>query len=304
MPGNQLKFGVDGAQNEDIAKPLIGRLSAPVQAHGARDFGVDFFCQLYREGAAGSVAVDNIFAVQVKGPSETLTFGGVRDEKWRFYEIEWLRTLAVPYFLGRVDKERPRLDLYSLGPVWRVLWQTGNPFKIKVTTDPPSLQPHDRTEAAFEMLEVEHGDKRVWTVSLGPPFLSVVHGDLDGGISLEQAQRLLRRHVEMERQNLTRFQLGVAIHLCTQRWFTNDVADEFVFHKAMYWNTAPGANLDRLLGALEQIVLNLGVHLQYQNDADASRLIGVLEWLGEKGKLDGMGNGLLEGLRAASQPTK
>ena len=45
------------------------------------------------------------------------------------------------------------------------------------------------------------------------------------------------------------------------------------------------------------MLVNLGVHLQWQNDQAAYKLIPVLEWLDGEGRLDPIGKGLLDGLR-------
>lgn len=64
-----------------------------------------------------------------------------------------------------------------------------------------------------------------------------------------------------------------------------------------FWDPRPGVNIERLSQTLGPIVVNLGIHLQWQNDVAAYNLIPVLEWLNEKGWLDAFGEGLLDGLR-------
>jgi hypothetical protein len=301
MTGKQATFAIDGAQNEDVAKPLIGRLSAPVQVGGGpRDFGADFFCQLYLDGGhVPSRSVDAIFALQVKGLTAPLTFGGLdKHGNWRSYELEWLRTLAVPFFLGRVDAADARLDLYSLGTAWRLFWEHGQPFEIDFVTEAFSDATYHRQEPTSATTNQTFGDSKTWTVPLGPPFLSLRHGELQRGLSTENALALLRRHVEMEHANLIRFQLGVAIHSCVAAWSSNEFAPQFVVHKAMYWNAGPGTNIAKLIETLAPVVVNLGVNLQWQHDPDSDRLIDVLDWLESRGALDEMGVGLLSGLRA------
>jgi hypothetical protein len=108
---------------------------------------------------------------QLLGRAASMGWGVVKfHSQWRFYEIEWLRTLAVPFVLGRVDPEQARLDLYSLGPVWRVLWQTATPFEIRCLTEPCSSQAHDRSEATHDLVSTKFGDSRSWSVRLGHRF--------------------------------------------------------------------------------------------------------------------------------------
>ncbi len=296
MTGIQAEFAIAGAQNEADVQSLIGRLSAPVKVPREHDFGIDFFCQLYGDTQRKSVSVTDVFSLQAKGMTEDLGFGGFRKDgkTWRDYELAWLRTLATPLILARIDAE-PRLDLYTLAPVWRVLWQTAAPFEIVCTTEPPTAATYQRFDPKHAVRDGAPGDGRTWTVPLGPPFLSLTHAALSKPAWCEQARNLLAMHVRIERRNLLMFQLRVAIHDCVEKWSTNGFGD-VVLSKAMFWSVAPGGNLPELAAALAPVAVNLGAHLQWQNDHAAYLLIGVLEWLDQRGDLDAMGKGLLDGL--------
>lgn len=58
-------------------------------------------------------------------------------------------------------------------------------------------------------------------------------------------------------------------------------------------------NLARLSQTASPVFVNLGIHLQGQNDEAAFRLISILEWFDGRGYLDGIGKELLEGLKKA-----
>lgn len=296
MPGIQPEFAVVGAQNEAHVQSLIGLLSAPVQVPRQHDFGIDFFCQLYGDTVQKSVSVTDVFSLQAKGTTGELRFGGVREEKWRDYEVAWLRTLAAPFFLARISAE-PRLDLYALAPVWRVLWQTASPFEIVCTTEPPSDALYQHVDPTPTASGHAFGDGQIWTVPLGPPFLNLTHAALADQEWCDQARNLLAVQVQIERGNLLKFQLRVAVHECVQNWSTNAFGHPLVLNKAMFWSAAPGDNLRELASALAPALVNLGVHLQWQKDRDAYSFIDVLDWLDQRGDLDAMGKGLLEDLR-------
>jgi hypothetical protein len=82
-------------------------------------------------------------------------------------------------------------------------------------------------------------------------------------------------------------------------WFTND----FDFTKPrkikgwMAWSPVAGQNIDDIARVFEPTITNLGVHLQYQDDMAAYKLIPALEWLETTERLSGFGEGLLKGLR-------
>jgi len=296
MPGKQARFVALDAQNEADAQSLIGRLAAPVKIPREHDFGIDFFCQLYAEAGATSVTVDEVFTLQVKGLHETLRFGGIRDGSWRDYEIAWLKTLATPLFLARLQPTGPTLDIYSLAPLWRVLWQTPTPFEVACNTEDPSETEYKRSEPSWSPSAEPHGDGRVWTVPLGPPFVRLMHCDLETTESRATATSLLRQHVQLERRNLLLFKLRVAVHDCMEAWRTN--APWTGLHRAMFWSAKVGDNLDELAMALEPVAVNLAVHLQWQNDSAAYHFVEILQWLDQKRGLDPLGRGLLEGLQA------
>lgn len=67
--------------------------------------------------------------------------------------------------------------------------------------------------------------------------------------------------------------------------------------KWQFWDSRPGANITRLCRTAAPILVNLGAHLQWQNDLAAYNHVPALEWLDSKGYLDDMGRGLLDGLR-------
>jgi len=70
---------------------------------------------------------------RVRGPGRDIQFGGLSDKgAWKRYEIEWLRSLAVPLYLARLDESRSRVDLFSFWPIWLVLAVSRAPFRIFV----------------------------------------------------------------------------------------------------------------------------------------------------------------------------
>ena len=298
MTGRQAKVAVQGSRNENLAAHLIDKLAGPIKVPREHDFGIDFFCQLYSEGGARSVDSDELFALQVKGGADPLRYGGVRDGEWRSYEIAWLRSVMAPLFLAQVHENPSALDLYSMGPVWRVFWQSAEPFEIKCFTDHVSTTIAELPEAVRVGASAQHGDGVSWSVPLGPPLLRLTDAELASPSYVANARYVLKRQIGIERRNLLNFFQGVAIHECLASWATNEFISQAQYHRAMYWDLTPGRNIAALASVVAPAVVNLGVHLQWQDDWDAYRLIDVLEWLQSKGALDAFGDGLLKGLRA------
>lgn len=298
MTGRQAKVAVRGGQNENAAAHLINKLAGPIKVPREQDFGIDFFCQLYAHGGARSVYSDELFALQVKGGPDPLRYGGVRDGEWRPYEIAWLKSVMVPFFLARVHENPTALELYSMGPVWRVLLKSESPFEIRCVTEPTSSAVMERKEATAQQSQQAHGDGVIWSVPLGPPLLNLTDAYLADPSFVANARYVLKQQIAIERRNLLYFFQGVAIHECLAGWATNDFVNQAQYHHFMSWDQTPGKNISALAAVVAPAVVNLGAHLQWQNDWDAYRRIDVLEWLQSKGALDGFGDGLLKGLQA------
>jgi hypothetical protein len=298
MTGRQAKVAVEGSQGETLAAYLLGFLSAPVKVPREHDFGIDYFCQLYVPGGARSVDSSDLFAIQVKGGDDNVVhYGGVRKEQWRSYEIAWLRSVMIPFFVARTETTLGTVSLYSMSPVWRVLWQTEQPFAINCEAGPFSTEIAEIQQIARTDSSYNYGDKTVWTVPLGPPLLHFSQADLSNPDFVPNAQYVLKRQIGIDRRNLMNFFQGVAIHECLGKWRTNDFINQAHYHRAMFWDKTQGKNISLLASAVAPGLVNLGVHLQWQDNMDAYRLVPLLEWLAGCGALDGFGIGLLHALQ-------
>jgi hypothetical protein len=123
MPGRQLYFSIRGEQYEKAFDAIGSLFLSVVRVPRADDFGVDAYCHVLYPLDNTSSAIGGAFGVQVRGPGCNLQFGGTNKagDEWKIYEIEWLRSLAVPLYLARVNASSTRCDFYSLWPVWIVL---------------------------------------------------------------------------------------------------------------------------------------------------------------------------------------
>jgi hypothetical protein len=234
------------------------------------------------------------------GPGCHLEFGGMNDKGtvWKAYEIEWLRSLAVPLYLARLNTDCTRVDFYSLWPVWLVLGGSTAPFRIVCEFDDPSNSPFTLPEATKEA-DGAYGDKTTAFTPLGPPFLSVTQEQLSDSAFVERATSLMWYWVETDRMTVIRLLLRVAYCVGMYEWFTNDFdfAKQRKIKGWMAWSPVAGQNIDDIVRVFEPTITNLGVHLQHQDDIAAYKLIPALEWLETTGRLSGFGEGLLSGLR-------
>jgi hypothetical protein len=299
MPGQQHRIAVSGSKNEDVAQQIIGRIASYSKIPREHDYGIDFYYQVRVPSGPSTYTVNELFALQVKGQGDLL-FGRVEKGTWKSHEIQWLRALAVPLYLVQVDPSLTAIELFSLGPIWRVLWQT-QPFQLKCITRAATNVPYDLQEASKEPIPEsnQHApvhDQHRWTIDLGPPFLRLSNVDMNDPTFHANAIDLLKKWLHLDRKTLLRFQLRVAIIDNIARWHTNDFSPQIVFNRAMFWNSAPGMNVGDLAPVAAEVLVNLGVNLQSQNDSSAYSLIEPLQYLERVGVLDELGKGLLRGL--------
>jgi hypothetical protein len=271
------------------------------------DYGIDAYCHILRPVDAISKTVGGAFGVQVRGPGCHLEFGGMNDKgtQWKSYEIEWLRSLAVPLYLARLNPDCTRVDFYSLWPVWLVLGGSQAPFRIVCEFDDPSDSPFTLPEARNE-LDGSYGDRTTAFTSLGPPFLSLTQEQLSDPTFNSHAAILMRLWVELDRMTVIRLLIRVANYVGMYEWFTND----FDFAKPrkakgwMAWSPIAGQNIDDIAKVFEPTITNLGQHLQQQDDVAAYTLVPALEWLHNTGRLLDFGQALLKSLRSTQAQGK
>lgn len=297
MPGRQHRMASRGGSYEDLAQALLGRIASLVRVPRRQDFGIDFYCQPRFPSDQEMEAVGDLCSIQVKGGSRPLTFGGNKRGQWREYHFEWLKSLATPLFLAIVDPHFEAVELYSLWPLWYVFWSTSTPFSVMCITRPSMSSPYVWQPPAGRANPnaLGKGDGQQWEIDLGPPFLRLTSEALNDDTFRYQALNSLTTFITYDQRTLIRFHLGVAVLEGITSWSTN--GDQFRVQKFMFWSRAPGANVERLCSTIEPILVNLGVNLQWQNDVAAYAFIPMLEWLADRGYLDELGKGLLEGLR-------
>jgi hypothetical protein len=289
-----------GASYQDCAELLLGRLATLIEVPREKDFGVDFYGQPRFSSGAYTESVQDEFGVQVKGGKETLSYGGLDPKaNWKQYEITWLRSLVTPLYLARVNASFEAVELFSLWPVWLILWrQAVDPFEIRFVLQEPGSTPSNwDPTATSESIEGSPGDGKRWIVDLGPPILKLTNAILNEVESRSSCLQVLREWVALDRMNLIRVHQFVPLLKSFMSWTTNSPqTSPIVIREWQFWSPSPGVNLKRLCEAAEPTLVALGKHLQSQNNEAAANLVPILSWLKEQNCLGKFGQNLLDEL--------
>ena len=291
-----------GSTYETCVRLLLGQIASVVPVPREQDFGIDGYFQPRIAGEHQTETVAELGAVQIKGGDQVLKYGGF-DPKgaWREFEFTWLRSLASPLYLARVDRGCSTVDLYSLWPLWLIFWrQALLPFEVVFATREPqdASTSWEEPRASLEESASGHGDGRQWTVDLGAPMLRLTQAELNDSSFRLRAIASLRMWLTYDRLTLMRFQQFIPVLDGITAWRTNH-SEIVQIRRWQFWDSRAGANVARLCQTAAPVLVNLGIHLQHQNDRAAYSLIPALEWLNVRRALDVIGQGLLHGLKDA-----
>jgi len=286
-----------GESYEVFAESVLSRIATLTRIGTKQDFGTDIYCLPRISTGDRTDTVTELCLLQVKGGHSPLTYGGIEKGQWKCHEFDWLRSLWAPLYLATVDREYRRVDLFSLWPIWWVMWQCPAPYKIICSPKEPAGAAHTHMEPTrqIDKAGAGYGDGQTWTVDLGPPILRLTHESLNDDAFQDSAILLFRRWIQCDRITVARFHEGVSVVEAILCWETNKpIPGHFKRHLA--WDTRPGMNIERVASAFVPSLLALGVHLQHQDNEGAYRLIPALEWVQENGFGNEMTKGLLDGL--------
>ncbi len=302
MAGRRHEMDSTGESYEDFAAHQLGRIVSMIRVPGKKDFGIDFYFQLREQLTKHTETVTALGSIQIKGGREKLHLGGLNEKKeWSEHELIWLKSQTTPLFLAHVDKNHTTVDLFSIWPLWLIFWtQAVNPFKVVFSTAEvrTGLSEWQHPEHTLDEDGKGYGDGKCWTVFLGPPFLRLTNDELNSPDFRTNALQILQTWLEFDRLTIYRFQQFIPwLHGITS-WHTNSL-EKMKTINWQFWDRQPDANLSRLCQTVSPILVNLGTHLQWQNEMIAYDFLPLLKWINSRGLLDPMGQGLIENLERA-----
>ena len=201
MPGRRLGSYRKGDWNEELGILLLKSLAAVAPIPRQEDFGLDAVGTLLRPIQNNFVYAEDSFYVQLKSESK-------RPLSYRNQELEWLKNLQLPLFIGQVRRRDSSLHLIPAHVLneFFVMRDFRN-FKELI------LRIHD-----------DGGDKRIangesYELYLGEPLLTINIKQASDNAFIEQAYHIIKDYLQLEHQNVNSRHLRFYRHI---KWITNE----------------------------------------------------------------------------------
>jgi hypothetical protein len=179
-----------GDRAEYITQGIFSALGFSLQILRQEDYGIDFLCTLMEKDGIISYPTKS-FTVQLKTNNDNIVYSLLNSLK-----VKWLLENNLPFFICYFDEDKNRVDFYSTSLL--------NKYIIN--------KPAGVTKISFRQ-DVGHGrcvlhlgthkkGKKIFTIELGKPFLSISLTDLADESIIEQRRRLLNKVVTYEVENI------------------------------------------------------------------------------------------------------
>ena len=184
---------------ESLGTVLLQGLSTVAPIPGiSEDVGIDLVATLLRQQKSTLYAEDS-FTVQIKSKS-------IREIEYTGEQVDWLLSLELPFFIGSVDLEAARIDLYACHRLAQAAIENAE-YKTVVL----DLESRD---------EAKDGPEDGRKLCVGPPVLSWTVNDMSDKDFVRNAYKVLKPHLQTYRRNLEFCRCGRCEILA---WKTGDV---------------------------------------------------------------------------------
>jgi len=202
MTGRRLRSYRIGDLNEELVILLLKSLAAVAPIPRQEDFGLDAVATLLRPDQKSScVYAEKSFYVQFKTESRyPLSYQG--------HELEWLKNLQLPLFIGQVRRQDSTLRLFPAHGLNEIfVLRDFRDFKELIV----KLQDQGKAKRLVNQDRCE--------VFLGEPLLSFNMEQASDSVFTDRAYQILRDYLPLEQQNVNSRCLRFYRHI---RWTTNE----------------------------------------------------------------------------------
>jgi hypothetical protein len=257
-----------GDRSEYLAQYFLSALGVSVLVPRQEDIGIDFFCWMAAEKNGRRLTYSWPFWVQIGSEgSKKFEYGGVNNAtgEWKHWEIEGLRDLPVPFFVGLVDKEKHRLRLFSSSAKWYLLHSTWPIGQLELC---PYDSRHPLKYYQIGEIDTKCGSLPCFQVPLGAPIFEVSVEDI-GTEQFAAASKTLVSAIDVEYKNLAYSKIGTPYACCPKEGrCPNEPLNGFYYSFA----SRPD-KLDEQLDRMRPVFISIAVNLKNHNRrADLEKL--------------------------------
>lgn len=202
MSGRRLSSYRKGDWNEDLGILLLKLLAAVAPIPRQEDFGLDAIGTLLKPPQDNLVYAEQSFYIQLKSESKkTITY--------RDHELDWLRNLQLPLFIGAVSRKYSSLNFFPAHKLneFFVLRDLKNLRELTIKLDDDGAKRKVNGESC--------------ELSIGPPLLSINITQASDSSFLKKAYQILEKYIRLEHQNILTRPLRYYRHI---KWETNKKA--------------------------------------------------------------------------------
>ncbi len=179
MPGMRDRNLRSGDRNEDLGILLLREIGLVARVPRQEDVGCDAFVTLIRPEGSRRLIPDLSFLVQLKSASVASVAYTSRDE------MEWLKALEVPLFIGRVNRKNSSIELFTTQRLHQVLLEMD----------------YEGIELLLDEAPESNIVPEIRRCNLGPPVHVWTISDGDDTAFLTRFHAILRPHVDCLRRN-------------------------------------------------------------------------------------------------------
>lgn len=199
MPGRRLSSYRKGDWNEDLGILLLKLLAAVAPIPRQEDFGLDAIGTLLHPVQNNLVYAEESFYIQLKSESQKAI-------SYRDHELDWLKNLQLPLFIGQVSRKDSSLLLFPA----HVL----NEFFV--------LRDFRNLKELVIKLHDDSAKRKVngesYELYIGPPLLTINITHASDSSFIENAYKILKNYLHLEHQNINSRRLRFYRHI---KWITN-----------------------------------------------------------------------------------
>jgi hypothetical protein len=256
MAGRRLKGPRSGDLGEELGVLLLKIFSAVATVPRPEDVGIDAVATLLREGPDNLLIAEDSFYVQIK------TNPKGRMIQYEKHEVQFLASLRLPFFIGIVDKEEARIELFTTHRLSQVLLE-GECKGIR-----------------FNLDSGENLDAKIRACCIGPPVLKWDTTFFGDERFPARAYTILKPHIQAEQRNVNFRSMGYCESI---QWKEGEVPQCQIGNAAFHVPETP-EEVKGMLGHTVQALQALLSHCLLSGDQDGHKAVmGMVEYTQRRG---------------------